>query len=222
MGNEAGKEAGFLFVQSYRVIGNKLKKTHGDSFALDYYQMLIDYALDGVEPDLKPEDRMAKVWENLKPMVDARVEKPKPSNWGSRSLEDLNDDELEELFALYEIKTDYPKLKKKFGMHSRSLSEKKILEAKRIKRGRDLEADSELLEFLVECSEIPKEEWIENVGTMDVSLDALARFAYDDGGALLRRGFFEREFLGKIGGFGDYWKYLAEFVRRCQLSETKK
>lgn len=97
MDNEPGKEAGFLFVQNYRTIGDKLKKTHGDSFALDYYHMLIDYALHGVGPDLKPEDKMTKVWENLKLIVDARAEKPKPSNWGSRSLEGLNDDELEEL-----------------------------------------------------------------------------------------------------------------------------
>lgn len=222
MANQLTKQEGFLFVQNYRTIEDALKEKHGDEAALDYYHMLFDYALDGLEPDPKQEGYMATVWEHVKPMVDEHAIEPKPPKWGSRLLRDLSDDELEELFVLYDNGVGYTELKEKFGMGKRTLSEGKILEAKREKRARDLRADAELLDYLVECSEIPEDEWLANVGTMDVSMESLREYACEDRGATLNKRFFEENYLGGVGGYDDYWRYLSKFVKTDEMSKMRK
>lgn len=222
MDNQLTKQKGFLFVQNYRNIGEVIEKKYGDRAALDYYRTLFDYALDGLEPESEPEGFMTTVWKKVKPVVDEHANNEKPSKWGRRLLCDLSDDELEELFVLYDNGVGYNELKEKFGMGKRTLNEGKILEAKREKRARDLQADAELLDYLAKCSEIPGDEWLANVGTMDVSIESLREYAYEDRGATLSKRFFENYYFGGIGGYDDYWRYLSKFIKTDKMSKMRK
>lgn len=211
----------FSFDRRYKTIADALKAKHGDAAALALYEMLADYALDGREPDA-PEGYMLTVWEHLKPMVDGGSSKPKkkPADWGKRSIEDLSDDELRELWKLYKVDgARYNDLKKRYGLHSRALNGETIMRAVGKLRRNELAADEELLSGLALYSGLSKEEWLENIGTVNVEVEELRSYMDET----IDPSWISPELIGYTTHHPeDYWAAVGEEIRRHSYERLNK
>ena len=227
---DRSQNTSFEFLAAYRKIAETVEHKYGAEAALSFYKMLVNYALDEVEPDIL-EGHALIVWEHLKPLVDnARIKKPdrliqakndgrKPVDWGRRSISDLEEREIRELWKLYnENGMSYNELKKRFGMHSRSLNERTILEAVGKLRRRDLEADKELLESLASFSGKSEQEWLDNISSMNVSLDLIRSYLEDDDAI-----FLDEDMIGCITSHPeDYWSSACQLFRESANWRMKK
>lgn len=122
----------FRFTERYRDIIRRIEATKNAEGVRIFVNALIDYALDGTEPNLEElPEWMGFVWENTKPLVDEaeREQLSSPSDdWGrsGRTLDDLSDEELSTLAEMYESYERYNNIRAHFKLRNHSVSQSKI------------------------------------------------------------------------------------------------
>lgn len=127
----------FKFTRNYRDIVRKIEEKHKAAGVCVFMNTLMDYALDGTEPNLKElPGWMNFVWKNTKPLVDesktaSAIKKDKSENWkhSGRELSDLSEDELESLGEMYRDHINYSIIRERFKMRNYSLTSNKIEKA---------------------------------------------------------------------------------------------